>query len=235
MRRAAAEIARALRDHHERHSEQRAHHQPVIGVVESIGGGTPGFSVSIPDSGFVLDADDLIVGQQVAQFDQDYGIHVGDSLSLMPLANGDYVAVAVHTSTDATKRKTSPGTNATSGLPAAGVGQDGDFALDPATGNVYGPKAAGVWPSTPISLIGPAGPTGPTGATGGTGPTGATGATGPAGAALIVGVGAPSAGTGVNGDTYLDRISMLIYSPKAGGSWPAGVTFGIHPFILLGS
>lgn len=166
-RRAAAEIARALRDHHERHAEQRgAQHQPVIGVVKSVGGGTPGFSVAIPDSGFVLDSDDLIVGQSVAQYDQDYGIDVGDSVSLMPLANGDYVAVAVHTGTEATKRKTGGGANATSGPPGPSDGQDGDFAIDPATGDLYGPKTAGVWPAA-IPLTGPAGPTGPSGPNGG--------------------------------------------------------------------
>jgi|LakMenEpi03Aug12_release.lakeMendotaPanAssembly.Ray.scaffolds.fasta_scaffold145156_3 hypothetical protein len=32
--------------------------------------------------------------------------------------------------------------------PGAGVGNNGDYALDSSTGNVYGPKAAGAWPST---------------------------------------------------------------------------------------
>lgn len=154
MARGAAEIARALRDHHERHSEQRAHHQPVIGIVKSVGGGTPGFSVVIPDSGFVLDSDDLVVGQAVAQYDQDYGIKVDDSVSLMPLANGDYVAVSVHTGTEATKRKTSGGINAKSGPPGPTDGDDGDFSIDPATGALIGPKTAGAWPSTPLPVGG---------------------------------------------------------------------------------
>jgi len=47
-------------------------------------------------------------------------------------------------------------------------GFDGDLYLNTATNLLYGPKAAGVWPSG-ISLIGP---TGATGATGSTGPQG---------------------------------------------------------------
>lgn len=36
----------------------------------------------------------------------------------------------------------------TSGVPGAGTGANGDFALDPATGLVYGPKASGAWPAS---------------------------------------------------------------------------------------
>jgi hypothetical protein len=63
--------------------------------------------------------------------------------------------------------------------PTSGVGFDGDLYIR--TGSsaaVYGPKAAGAWPSG-TSLIGP---TGATGATGPTGPAGATGSTGATGA-----------------------------------------------------
>lgn len=42
-------------------------------------------------------------------------------------------------------------------------------------------------------------------------------------AAFLIGTGAPSSGTGVNGDSYLDRATGLIYAPKAAGVWPAGV------------
>tara|TARA_R100000808_G_scaffold5254_1_gene16132 strand:+ start:5043 stop:5759 length:717 start_codon:yes stop_codon:yes gene_type:complete len=54
-----------------------------------------------------------------------------------------------------------------SGAPSSGTGIDGDFYLDTAANNIYGPKASGSWPSG-TSIVGP---TGSTGATGATGPT----------------------------------------------------------------
>jgi hypothetical protein len=66
------------------------------------------------------------------------------------------------------------------------------------------------------------GPPGPTGPTGPTGPAGAPGATGPAGpAGIISGSGAPAAGTGADGQFYLDTSSGRMYGPKAAGAWPA--------------
>jgi len=50
-----------------------------------------------------------------------------------------------------------------SGAPGSGLGTDGDFYLDTAAANLYGPKAAGAWPETYVSLIGPEGPQGPEG------------------------------------------------------------------------
>lgn len=56
-----------------------------------------------------------------------------------------------------------------SGAPANTLGKNGDVYIDPALGNLYGPKAAGVWPAA-VSLAGqpgqpggpgPAGPPGP--------------------------------------------------------------------------
>lgn len=46
---------------------------------------------------------------------------------------------------------------AASGAPGAGVGADNDMYLDEATGDVYGPKASGVWPASTLNIIGPAG------------------------------------------------------------------------------
>lgn len=48
------------------------------------------------------------------------------------------------------------------GAPSAGLGVNGDFYLNTATEELYGPKTAGAWGS-PVSLIGPAGATGPAG------------------------------------------------------------------------
>jgi hypothetical protein len=41
-----------------------------------------------------------------------------------------------------------------SGAPAGGTGVNGDFYIDTAAWDIYGPKAAGAWPSG-VSLIGP--------------------------------------------------------------------------------
>jgi len=72
------------------------------------------------------------------------------------------------------------------GAPSNGLGVNGDYYLDDATGDVY-EKAAGTY-SVVANIVGPTGATGatgatgPQGATGATGSTGATGPTGPAGA-----------------------------------------------------
>ena len=72
---------------------------------------------------------------------------------------------------------------------ANGLGVDGDFYIDTATNNLYGPKAGGAWPP-PVSLVGAPGATGSAGATGATGVAGATGigTTGATGAQGIQGV-----------------------------------------------
>ncbi len=65
--------------------------------------------------------------------------------------------------------------------PAPDVGNDGDFYIDTASSTLYGPKAAGAWPATGTSLVGPAGSTGATGPPGPAGPQGPVGPEGPAG------------------------------------------------------
>ena len=55
-----------------------------------------------------------------------------------------------------------------SGAPSGGTGVDGDFYINTAANEIYGPKASGAWGSA-TSLVGP---TGPTGATGSQGPMG---------------------------------------------------------------
>lgn len=39
------------------------------------------------------------------------------------------------------------------GAPANSLGDNGDYYLDTATGDFYGPKALGVWPSPPLELV----------------------------------------------------------------------------------
>lgn len=86
-----------------------------------------------------------------------------------------------------------------SGIPSDGAtGSDGDMYLDSATGDVYGPKAAGAWGPIVASLVGPTGASGAPGvdgadgadgapgADGADGADGAPGATGPAGPSRVV-------------------------------------------------
>ena len=84
---------------------------------------------------------------------------------------------------------------------------DGDFYLDSVTGEVW-QQVSGVWVDQGFSIKGPAGPTGP------------AGSTGTAGTSFLTGSGAPSSGSGANGDTYLDYTSGTLYH-KASGTWTA--------------
>ncbi len=87
------------------------------------------------------------------------------------------------------------------GAPSNGSGSNGDFYLDTTNTRLYGPKASGSWPGGYVSLIG---------------------AAGTSGAAVLNGAGAPSNGTGANGDFYLDTTNTRLYGPKASGAWPGG-------------
>lgn len=46
------------------------------------------------------------------------------------------------------------------------------------------------------------------------------------GSTIISGTTAPVAGTGANGDYYLDKTTKTLYGPKAAGAWPAGTALG---------
>ena len=59
------------------------------------------------------------------------------------------------------------------GAPSASIGIDGDFYLDKASFNFYGPKTNGKW-TIPASLRGPVGPQGPAGIDGKDGAKGST-------------------------------------------------------------
>jgi hypothetical protein len=110
----------------------------------------------------------------------------------------------------------------TSGLPSSGVGQNGDYAYDPTSTRIYGPKSAGAWSGPGTLLTGPQGPTGTTGSTGApgaTGSTGAPGATGAAGNTVLTTTGIPASGVGQNGDFAYDPISTRMYGPKSSGAW----------------
>lgn len=101
-----------------------------------------------------------------------------------------------------------------SGAPGA-IGTDGDYYLDNAATRLYGPRTAGAWGSG-IVLIGP---TGSAGADGADGAAGSAGADGADGRTLLSGSGAPSGGTGADGDFYINTAVPAIYGPKTAGAW----------------
>ena len=117
--------------------------------------------------------------------------------------------------------------------PANSQGSDGDFYINIAANQIFGPKAGGLWPATGVSVVGSVGATGAAGATGsngatgpagGAGATGATGAAGAPGNSFISGSGAPNNAVGANGDFYISTGTSTLYGPKAAGVWPAGVS-----------
>jgi hypothetical protein len=145
----------------------------------------------------------------------------------------------------------------TTGPPAPGTGNDGDFAIDPAAWIVYGPKAAGAWPAG-TSMKGPKGDSGdagrsayqvwldagnvgdvnaylaaikgPKGDKGDKGDQGIQGDPGPSGASTFVsGSGPPGAGVGVDGSIYLDYTNRGMWGPKASGAWPAAAFAKLLP------
>lgn len=117
-----------------------------------------------------------------------------------------------------------------SGTPSSGLGVNGDFYINTATWDIYGPKSAGAWGS-PTSLVGPTGATGSTGATGATGSTGAAGANGNT---LLNGTAAPTS-QGVNGDFYYRTSDNTIWGPKSAGSWPGSGVSLVGPTGATGA
>jgi hypothetical protein len=97
-----------------------------------------------------------------------------------------------------------------SGVPSGGSGANGDFYLRTSNGDVY-TKSAGTWSVTGNIL-------GPTGATGSAGSTGAAGSNGAPGAVWRSGSGAPSNGTGIDGDYYLRTSNGDVYL-RSGGTY----------------
>ncbi len=115
------------------------------------------------------------------------------------------------------------------------------------TGSAGAPGATGAaGPQGTQGIIGLTGATGTQGPTGLTGSAGAIGAAGPQGLqglsgangldgkTILSGNAAPGAGTGVDGDFYIDTAANLIYGPKAAGVWPAGVSL-VGPTGLTGT
>src|SRR5205823_3459092 len=101
--------------------------------------------------------------------------------------------------------------------PSAGSGNNGDMYINSTTGDVYGPKALGAWGGIMTNIMG------------GAGAMGVTGATGPSGYSpeFIVGAGIPPAGSGNNGDIYINSTTGDVYGPKTSGVW-GGVVANIQ-------
>nr|WP_162989039.1 hypothetical protein [Pedobacter schmidteae] len=107
------------------------------------------------------------------------------------------------------------------GVPAIATGNSGDYYLDRATGNLYGPKVAAGW-GTPLTLMGVNGTNGTNGINGTNGTNGTNGST------TLSGSGAPGTSLGIIGDYYLDKTNFLLYGPKIAAGW------GI-PILLQGA
>jgi hypothetical protein len=121
--------------------------------------------------------------------------------------------------------------------PTGAVGQNGDFYINTATNQIYGPKTAGSW-GLPSSIVGATGPqgiqgvagvagaqgaTGPIGPTGPTGPTGNTGPTGPIGLTGLTGAQGPTGPTGATGIQGNPGVSPGGLTWK--GDYAAGTTY----------
>jgi hypothetical protein len=89
------------------------------------------------------------------------------------------------------------------GVPSNSLGVNGDFYIDTAANEIYGPKTAGAWASG-INLVGSDG------------------------LSLLNGSGIPGSGVGVDGDFYIDTTADAIYGPKTSGAW-GGATSLIGP------
>ena len=129
------------------------------------------------------------------------------------------------------------------GAPSNLLGLDGDFYLDTAKLNLYGPKANGVW-SNPVSLKGPAGSNGVDGKPGSAGVDGKTGSSGEKGSAITAsgsqgprGLTGQQGVQGVAGAARLTGATGATGSPGSGGqtgdvgtAGPSGTTGPAGPF-----
>ena len=100
-----------------------------------------------------------------------------------------------------------------SGAPSSPTGDDGDFYIDTAGWEIYGPKTAGAWGS-PTSLIGPSGSSGQT---------------------VLNAAGAPGSGIGTDGDFYIDYETLDFYGPKTAGAWGTAVPLSNTAVVPIGS
>ena len=96
-----------------------------------------------------------------------------------------------------------------SGLPNATYGKNGDFYLDKATANLYGPKIDNAWPQ-PFNLANN------------------TGTTGTPGTKILSGTIAPALTIGALGDFYFDTAALNFYGPKTSESWGLPISLKVQ-------
>ena len=101
------------------------------------------------------------------------------------------------------------------GAPSGAIGVDGDFYINTATSEIYGPKTAGSWGS-PTSMIGATGPTGPAGAIGPQGAQGQPGQDGIDGADGAPGASGSAGATGPAGPAGVDGATVLMIQGRDG-------------------
>jgi hypothetical protein len=53
----------------------------------------------------------------------------------------------------------------------------------------------------------------------------------PAAGTIVTGTGAPTAGTGANGQLYLDLAALEVWGPKAAGAWPGAAFARLMPLV----
>jgi hypothetical protein len=95
--------------------------------------------------------------------------------------------------------------------PSVGIGTDGDFYINKATNQIFGPKTSGVW-GAGTSLIGA------------TGVSGTNGTNGSDGKTILSGISNPLNVLGTNGDFYINMNTNQIFGPKSSGVWGPGTS-----------
>lgn len=99
-------------------------------------------------------------------------------------------------------------------LPSTG-NTPGDAHMVTSTGNLHIWGDDGTWHE--LGHI--QGPAGPAGATGSQGPQGEQGVAGTHGSVILHGDGPPQAGTGVDGDYWINQQDSTVWGPKSAGDW----------------
>lgn len=94
------------------------------------------------------------------------------------------------------------------GIPNNTLGRNGDYYLDSISNVLYGPKVSDTWPSQGILIKGS---------------TGEKGDKGDRGYSLYLGSAVPSNSLGLDGDTYIQTPSNLVYT-KSSGVWQSPET-----------
>jgi hypothetical protein len=102
-----------------------------------------------------------------------------------------------------------------SGVPGPSTGNNSDTYIDTGTGVFY-KKSAGVWNVVFSMQTGPQGPRGVAGTNGTNGTNGFS--------VLNGGVNPSNAGTGVNGDFYINTSNYTLFGPKTAGVWGTGTS-----------